>query len=64
MQTGCLVVELSSGVSVLSSLTLHQARLWHLYGYYSSLMCIGSAFGAITWISWMCSPSPLRTEIL
>jgi hypothetical protein len=31
----------------------HRPRVWLLYGWFSGLMCVGSAFGAVTWACWM-----------
>ena len=28
-------------------------RVWVLYGWFSGLMCVGSVFGAVTWVAWM-----------
>jgi hypothetical protein len=28
-------------------------RVWVLYGWFSGLMCLGSVFGAVTWVAWM-----------
>jgi len=30
-----------------------RARVWVLYGWFSGLMCVGSVFGAVTWVFWM-----------
>jgi hypothetical protein len=30
-----------------------RSRVWALYGWFCGLMCLGSAFGAVTWATWM-----------